>query len=64
MQEISRIKDVNFNCKILVFSDTSVRAEWSELQNQEQSEQKIPEVSLLGIRTAIAQYFCSFINTI
>lgn len=60
-QEIFIIKDVNFNCKISFFSDTPVRSEWSELQNQEQCEQRKPEVSPFGIGTAIAQYFCSFV---
>lgn len=56
----SGIKDVNG--KILFFSDTPVKSEWSELQSQEQSEQKISEVSPFGIGTAITQYFCSFVN--
>ena len=53
-------KDVNF--KISFFSDTPVRSEWSELQNQEESEQKKPEVSPFENGTAIAQYFCSSVN--
>lgn len=60
-QEISRIKDVNFNCKISFFSDTPVKSEWSELQSQEESEQKKSEVSPFGIGTARAQYFCSIV---
>lgn len=46
------------------FSDTPVRSEWSELQSQEQSEQKISEVSPFGIGTAIHSvflFFCYFI---
>lgn len=61
VQEISRSKDVNFNCKISFFSDTPVRSEWSELQSQEESEKK-SEVSPFGIKTARVQYFCCFFN--
>lgn len=60
VQEISRSKDVNFNCKISFFSDTPVRSEWSELQSQEESEKK-SEVSPFGIKTARVQYFCCFV---
>lgn len=56
----ARIK--NINCKISFFSDIPVRSEWSELQSQEHSEQKIPEVSPFGMGTAVTQYFCSFVN--
>lgn len=60
MQEISRNKDVNFNCKISFLSDTPVKSEWSELQSQEESEQKKSEVSPFGIKTARVQCFCCF----
>lgn len=59
VQEISRIEDVNFNCKISFFSDTPVKSERSELQCQQQKS----EVSPLGIGTArtLFSLFC-FVN--
>uniref|UniRef100_A0A8C4MNG3 Tyrosine-protein phosphatase non-receptor type 12 n=1 Tax=Equus asinus asinus TaxID=83772 RepID=A0A8C4MNG3_EQUAS len=41
-----------------VLADTPVRSEWSELQSQEQSEQKKSEVSPFGIGIGIFLLFC------